>query len=398
MKQIIKKLNPLRILNPSGLKFFLKRDNISNMVLIFMFILFIPLIDGLFRFSEKIESYQLKENRIRIARPEFNIGSLFPYLHKYRDYFQDNFSFRSSLIHGSNLINMTLFNETFVEQVLIGRNGWLFLARESGYSMVDYYRNTSHLSMDELEQWRSRLLERQRWATRNGCLYIFVIPPAKTTIYPEKVPADIRKYRKRSRLDQLVDFLREQGEVNLIDLRPSLLNLKKQWRVYRRTDTHWNDIGAYAAYQEIMNRIKTIYPRTTRTSMDEFRISPEHERGGDLAAMLSLETSLFTDEVIYLRPKNSSAARMKDQSLMSQGIERREYINPKGELPPLLFVHDSFGLFLHRYLAEHFSKMYCIQDKNLTFYSHFIKERKVKIIIDEMAERFLLYKQLPLIQ
>jgi alginate O-acetyltransferase complex protein AlgJ len=398
MKKFPDKLHFLRLLDFRGLTLFLKKENFSNMVLIFMIIIFLPLIDDVFHFSSRIESYRVKENRIRTPRPKFEIGSIFPYLNKYRKYYEDNFNFRDSLIYGSNLINMTLFNESFVNRVLIGRDKWLFLARESGYSMIDYYRNTREFSTGELTLWAKRLRQRQNWAAAHGCTYIFMIAPAKTSIYPEMVPGSIRKYRKRSRFDQLVDFLSKENDLNFVDLRAPLMRLKRRWRIYRRTDTHWNDIGAYAAYQEIMNRIKAIYPRATRASMDEFRILPEHGRGGDLAAMLSLETSLFTDEVIYLRPKNNRVARMEDQSLISEGFELREYVNPKGELPPLLFVHDSFGLFLHHYLAEHFSKMYCIQDKNLTFYSHFIKEKKVKIIIDEMAERFLLYKQPPPVQ
>lgn len=398
MKKVLKKFRVFRFFDPSGLAFFLKKENLSNMVLIFMFILFLPLIDDVFHFSSKIESYQLKENRSKISRPKLNINSIFPYLNKYQKYYKDNFNFRNSLIYWSNVINMTLFNEPLSDGVLIGKDKWLFLAKESGYDMINGYLNTKPFSQKELELWQKRLNERQKWASRHGCIYIFVIPPSKPTVYREKMPHYLKKYHSQSRLDQLVDYIRADNELNLIDLRPLFLKLKSQRRVYRRTDTHWNGLGAFAAYGKIMDCIKLTYPEARPASLKDFRISREKEHGGDLATMLSLETSLFTDEIIYLRSVKKRKARKSSQRFIAEGIQLLEFANPIGKLPPMLFVHDSFGLFLHPFLAEHFKKTYCIQDKDLTFYRHFVKEKKIKIIVEEMAERFLLYKQLPPIE
>ena len=50
---------------------------------------------------------------------------------------------------------------------------------------------------------------------------------------------------------------------------------------------------------------------------------------------------------------------------------------------------DSFGYALGKYLSEHFQKITYIRDIGLGFHPQFVREVRPRIVIQEMAERFL---------
>jgi len=78
----------------------------------------------------------------------------------------------------------------------------------------------------------------------------------KHSIYPEHLPGSLRPVSEKRRLDQLLDYMGARSDVRLIDVRPALLEAKKEKRVYHWTDSHWNDLGAYHAYRAVMERLE----------------------------------------------------------------------------------------------------------------------------------------------
>ena len=55
-------------------------------------------------------------------------------------------------------------------------------------------------------------------------------------------------------------------------------------------------------------------------------------------------------------------------------------------------VHDSFYHRLKHFLSESFSRVLYVWDWNLNFYPEVVEREKPRLVIDEMAERFLLGK------
>ena len=58
--------------------------------------------------------------------------------------------------------------------------------------------------------------------------------------------------RHESRLDQLVAHLKAHSNLTIVDLREAHLDEKSRHQVFYRTDTHWNNRGAYVGYTQIM--------------------------------------------------------------------------------------------------------------------------------------------------
>ena len=183
-------------------------------------------------------------------------------------------------------------------------------------------------------------------------------PPNKHTVYSEYLPPTLHKLGKESRLDQVARYLQAYPEIQFIDLRPALFREKARRRLYHRTDTHWNDYGAFVGYQEIMERVSRAFPQVKRLSWEDFRVDIEPEgKGGDLAGMLSL-SDVIHEERIRLVPRFTPRAvdgtRSYPDPVHHPGRERVIKETGDRSLPKVLVFRDSFAWPLIPFLGESF--------------------------------------------
>ncbi len=297
------------------------------------------------------------------------------------------------MIYLNNLLKLKLFGISAVPKVLVGQQGWLFMDKTVvRHGTVDYFRSADPFNIEELEQWKRLLEERQAWLAARGIFYLFVIAPNKNTIYPEFMPDRIRKVHPRSRMDQLVEYLEQHSTVSFLDLRNVLLNAKNKYPVYSRTDTHWNDYGAYIAYREIMKYVARYFKEAEPLPLNRFKIRILNKAGGDLAEMLSLHLEVLRENMIRLIPHPPLTAAGHNLENIARFV-RQSYRECKtAPLPNIMMVHDSFYQRLRHFLSESFSRVLYVWDWNLNFYPEVVEREKPKLVIDEMAERFLLGK------
>lgn len=373
--------------NPRGLLIFFDRRIFVNMSLIFLLLLLLPIMDGLFHV---IPESPLVEKRKIAGKPELRFDSLSDYPDLYTSYYNDHFSGRGHLIFWNNFLEYKLFGLSAIPKVLVGKEGWLFLGQTVVRSgTIDYFRNFSPFTDEDLEQWKELFEQRYKWLDARDIRYMVVIAPNKNTIYPEFMPGNIRKAHSYSRLDQLIDYLDTFSSVHLVDLRPVLLEAKKQRPVYSRTDTHWNDYGAYIAYREIMRHISRYFKEAQPIPLSQYSINTVNSAGGDLAQMLSLHLDVMREDKIELRPRFSPQARGGNLENLAAFVRRSYRERANAPLPNIIMVHDSFYQKLRPFLSEHFSRILYIWDWNMNFYPSVIESEKPVLVIDEMAERFL---------
>jgi hypothetical protein len=377
--------------NPRGLALFLKPGFLTGMSLLFFIVIFLPLADGILHISRHFKLYALQEKRQQAEKPIFRFSTLLNYLPSYRNYYDDHFKFRALLIYGNNLIKVNVFKVSPTPRVLLGKEGWLFLARESEWvNEVDYYRRVKPFTPAELEQWRRVLTQRRDWLRARGIHYLFITIPNKSTIYPEFMPDYLRPVNQPPRLDQLIAYMKQKEDFPILDLRPTFFAAKKERRLYRKTDTHWNDNGIYFAYRAIVKYFSRFFQDLEAMPLSRFKIVERESHGGDLAIMLALQRKQFREiKILYLHRQPSRVSFAGSERISNNFIK---YIQKCSvcKLPPVLMVHDSFGEGLKPYISEHFSRVIYIHDWDLNFYPGIIKKEGVKIVIDEMAERFLL--------
>jgi hypothetical protein len=350
---------------------------------LFLTSLFLPLVGAFFHWDPAGGS---NENRRLAERPSLprSFADLAVYPQRWLNFYRDHFGLRNTLIRYVAVCRLHGLGDDMVGNVVIGKSGWLFL-RSMGDENFFAFRGLSPLSADQLDAWQDLLENRSAWLAAQGIPYLLVIPPDKQSIYPEYLPAGLAPGRGESRLDQLVDRLRQShSPVHFLDLRPALLAAKSSGLLYHRTDTHWNDSGAFVGYRQIIQAVKNLLPqwKIVPQTLDDFRVVPTGPEVGDLARMMDMPDQ-YPDQGLGLTRKKPYPV---DPEL--SGIRRVVTIdnhNPK--LPRLVFIRDSFAISLIPMLAPHFGRIaYAFQ---YTMDPVLIQAEKPDLVIDEFIERNL---------
>jgi hypothetical protein len=291
------------------------------------------------------------ENRTLAPRPVVGLdrASLAALPDAFSRYFEDHFAFRALLVRTQAAIRLNVLHGSPSPDVITGRDGWQFFATDGG---VDDYATTSLLTPTELEEWRQMLQDSQDWLAAHGIRYVFVLTPDKHQIYPEFVPASIHRLHEQTRSDQLIKYLRAHSTVNVLDLRPALNAAKEEERVYHRTDTHWNALGAYVGYRNILEAVG-MKPRPRSEFEEREAVTP----GMDLAGMLALGRWMHEDNLMLI-PRTPRLARVTEPAQFDPGFNEARIVTeiPNSRLPRLLMFRDSYANALIPFLSEHFAR------------------------------------------
>ncbi|MGD0464210.1 MAG: hypothetical protein ABSB74_17140 [Tepidisphaeraceae bacterium] len=353
------------------------------LAMVFIAALFVPVVGAWRKWDPSGES---NENRRLAERPPVprNFTEAKLYSDRWLNFYRDHFGFRNTLIRGVALTRFRGLGADTDGRVLVGRDGWLFLRPDGDVNFIAF-RGLNPFSEDDLDGWQHFLEQRAKWLAARGIPMLVVIAPNKETIYREYLPDEVSPIRPPSRLDQLVERLgRAHSPVHLLDLRPALMAAKKSGRLYFKTDTHWNDEGAYVAYRAMMDAVKYLLP--------DWKIVPQ-PRGnfvpgkapvveGDLARMMDMPDQ-YPDEWLILRRK--VPFEVPPGAMDPKGICVTDLNDPT--LPRLVFYHDSFAIALAPMLGPNFNRVFW--SFNYEMDPKAIEREKPDVVIDEFLERNL---------
>ncbi len=369
-----------------------KRKSEFKVSILFVIIIVIILSPYFNRIFNVYSPGKLDEKRRKVTIPQFNILSMKSYLDQYTKFFENKYDFRTFFIKINSLLKIKLFNISPVDRIMLGKKGWLFIKKlRENERVIDYSISIKMFRRDELEFWGKIFEERRIWLRQAGIKMFVVIVPNKSTIYPEYLRDRIKRVTSQVRTNQLVNYFRYNTGVVVLDLRKVLITEKKNGLLYYKTDSHWNWRGAYIGYREIIKYLSKFYPDSRVKNFDFFiRKKISFPRGGDLASMLSLQKSIYREpfyrlfagkEVEINKTGLSWFKRKKVDVLVTR--------NSSGLLPKTLMIHDSFGNRLRRLLSIHFSEIIYLRDWGFNMFPEVIRREKPKIVIFEIAERFL---------
>jgi hypothetical protein len=268
--------------------------------------------------------------------------------------------------------------------VIRGSNGWWFYADDG--AMLDY-AEAPPFTTSELEVWRRTLQDTNDWLHARGIAYLFVLAPDKHQVYPEYMPKAIRR-APYSRMDQLVAHLATHSTVPVLDLRLALRRAKSRERIYHRTDTHWNDRGAYVAYAQILSSLSGSLPNLRPIPPEMFE--PHHVRsdGLDLARMMGL-TRVLEEDNLTLDWRRPPAAQIVEPLAHSfdDADGRVVTVLRDASRPRAVVFHDSFASALMPFLSEHFSRAVYLWQYNVD--PDLIDIEQPDIVIQELVGRRL---------
>lgn len=355
-----------------------------NLIVIIIFLVSItaPLIAMVFRLDQ---STVVQENRERAKFPSINFkkNTLKKFPHDFYAYFRDNFGLRDTFVRLNFWVRRVLLKESEFNDVLFGKNDWLFYL---GEHEMDDVRGITHYDEQTLQKWADSLELKRKWLAVQGIRYIFVIAPSKGTVYGEYLPYSFRKLRDNTGLDEFIDYMKSHSGVEIVDLRPALLAAKKNERLYDKTDTHWNEYGAFIAYREISGAMSQWFPARSPDTLADYVIERKLEKGGDLA-MLAGGAELLKEEQISLVPlRTRRAHRVETDRTDKKIISMRQDDNG---LPRALVFRDSFFDAVIPFISEQFQyvRYYRHHWDESTPISEVIRSCRPDIVMEEFAER-----------
>jgi alginate O-acetyltransferase complex protein AlgJ len=304
-------------------------------------------------------------------------------------YYEKTSPLRAWLIRRHMAFRLNTLGMSSVSSVIIGRNHWLFLGRET--DKVDerrYFMGINPFREETLKQWLLVLTERQRWLERQGIAYWLVVVPNKSSVYPEFMPG-IYAGGGSTRLDQLTRFMKKYAPgFPLLDLRPAMLAGKKTRLLYWPTDTHWNNFGSDLAYREIIGCLATRFPSLKALPEDSFETRSCQASARDLEKIIMLPWET-PGPLFQLVPKQELPSSLALKSPATEANDWVLYHSNAGVLPLALIIHDSFGEILKPILSVHFKMSRWNYDRSHAFPSSWIEQTHPSLVIEEIVERYL---------
>lgn len=301
------------------------------------------------------------------------------------DWFSDHFGFRSTLVRWHAESRLFVLGVSPTTTVIAGRNQW-FLYGDDG--AVEDYSRVAPMTTAAVEGWRETLTRTERWLRARGIAYVFTIAPDKHVIYPEAMPAAVRRITDVSRTDQVFAGLAGSG-VSAVDVRPALMAARDRERVYQRTDTHWNDRGAFAAYGQLIaavrQQVPAVPPAWTR---DDFESVERTVESMDLAGMMGLKR-VMQEVDLALVPRHPRRARVVEPAASATPFEDGRVVTeiPGSPLPRAVIFRDSFASRLGPLLSEHFSRAVYLWQND--FDADAVEREHPDVVIQEIVGRHL---------
>jgi len=337
------------------------RFRISLTIIFFLAIISFPMINGQTGLIKDIKS---TENREIAAKPDIETCPISDYPGEYEKYYNDHFSIRSILVKSFNVFELNILKKTpLPDKVVIGKDGWLFSSGDE----EDSHRGLNPLTETELKAFKAELEYRQNYLKKRNCKFYYIIAPAKSNIYPDKIPHDEYFEGASSWGEQLIAYLNENSSVKPINVFDVFKSLEKRDSLYYKIDDHWNQVGGFYATQEILKRIHQDFPQVYADSISSYQFKDiPLQKKGDLAKMMAF-AGHFTDYDHPFLPK--SGFKSRNTPLRGYpGIPdfTDDYEIDKeirgSQAPRILVISDSFGHKIFPFLSEHFSRSVKIFD------------------------------------
>jgi len=254
-------------------------------------------------------------------------------------------------------------------KVIIGKDGWLFLG--------DDYANTISSKRMGMNQEDTRTVEKvarsveawSQWLNNKGVVaFRIVVGPDKDSVYPEHLP-DWSSHAPARPTDVLLRYVQDDLYV---DPTKALLKAKEQFLhpLYYKTDTHWNNAGAWIAFDELRKSLSKSQARLIWPQAREPLILNTHERlGGDLAQFLRIQASLTDHETVlnfpdeYALPVEHQDFNSGDITFAGQNIGVASPASPLLVKSPhalnakkVLWLRDSFGMSMSPLMSATFTE------------------------------------------
>lgn len=291
--------------------------------------------------------------------PKLTRGNYSVYHTEFEDWFNNILPYRSELIRINSKINLYGFHESPSDEVVIGKNNWLFYKPTMGD-----YKRTNLYSAEELEELRRILEVNQQYFKERGIEYLIFIAPNKASIYGELyLPDYIGRQGGMSRTEQAVTYLRQNTDVKIVFPQDEMITVARAYPespLYLHFDTHWNYLGGYYGAQALLREMGISLPQIDEVTVEKNSDPMFYWNSFDLERMIGMEGELPEDINYKISGYSDNVVSWTGDTTQSvkdfHGVCTTTS-NAK-DSRRVVFVRDSFGTAMMPFLASQFSEIY----------------------------------------
>lgn len=259
---------------------------------------------------------------------------------------------------------------------IVGKDGWMFIANDTNRTL-DQHSGKLVISDAALSKWVGILRNRKEIFAQRSVPYLHLIAPDTHSVYPEFLPDGFQPAKRRN-IDRLIDRISADidGDTARYLLQGQLLAKSNRF-VCETTGTHWTPFGAYIAAFETCLKLRLDVPTL---DLDISEVPFPGELGRKIKPNVIGRTTIA-------RVRDRRSRKLFDTGLPIGGLLRR-FKNDEAKKIRVLFQHDSYGTYMHPYLAEWFNDLLAYHAPRFDFsiYERF----KPDLVISQVAERFII--------
>lgn len=298
-------------------------QRIKNTALIIMLAIFwVPFAQGLFNIFEEtpLSGAYIEPEKPTITFETFLNGEFQARWEEYEDY---NFGYRPFLIRLKNAIEYFLFKELDNDDIIEGRNGYLYSQGSAARTIKGMYYN----GHERNEQTVSSLKVLKEGLDRAGAKLLIVVVPSKEMVIPEFLPSSFDDIEStKSDYRDLIEGYDRAG-ISYLNLCPYFVQLKIQTDIplFTKTGYHWSTFGAAYAQDTILKKCESLFEQKMHT----FHIV------GKEYSDTARDADADFEEVLNL------PFRLQDKKYVYPQIEI-DTLNPLAKKPKVIIIGDSF--------------------------------------------------------
>ena len=245
---------------------------------------------------------------------------------------------------------------------MLGKEDWLFYKSTEDGDPISDYQGINHYDENTMQTIADKLTNERNQFSNYGIDFYILSIPNKSSVYPEYMPDIIERKDTTSKTDLLMKYLEENTDLNVVDVKPTLVKAKKKQQVYYKSDTHFNQIGAFVTVQALKDKVDG---KTDKLKDVKFGKITNHY-SGDLARLCDMQDTFNNDTQYQLDPATVNTKIKSDKKI--------------------LVIGDSYSDEMLSILSQYFAEA---QTVNIwSFEPSLLDEYKPDIVVWEHAERY----------
>ena len=366
----------------------LKSINFKNKfaIILILFLCFLIMPNIIYRIFYKNFDHTNYELRTLASKPIFILTNINEYPKKYEEYFNDYLPFRNELVKLKNLNDIFVFKNIISDRVLLGKNKWLFLKNVNSigkYMGIERY----YFTKEELEIAKNNLIHFRDELKKKNIDFILMVCPNKRFIYSEYMPDYIKRKSTKNDTDIFVEYMKNNTDIKVVYPKEELLKYKDKYQLYYKYDYHWNNLGAYIGYSELMKSLNIYVDNIDNVNIKSLngneRSNFDIYNYNDIAYSLSLSgLKYYNDDKTYII-SNYITKNYETNYYISEtnfSYNSKSYKNENN----IMIIRDSYAMNMYDYIAMEFKQSEFIHIFN--FKNENITEYKPDIVVFETVE------------